>query len=112
MLNLAAAQCAPCRKDEPCLADNEIADLMVHVPQWKLAARDGIPFIERQFKFKNFAEALAFVNKLAAVAEEQDHHPLLIVEWGSVVVQWWTHTVKGLCRNDFIMAAKTDEIFG
>jgi 4a-hydroxytetrahydrobiopterin dehydratase len=112
MLNLATAQCAPCRKDEPHLTKSEVADFMFHVPKWKLVAQDDILRLRRRFEFKNFAEAMEFANKLAVSADEQDHHPLLIIEWGSVTMQWWTHTVKGLCRNDFIMAAKTDEIFG
>jgi 4a-hydroxytetrahydrobiopterin dehydratase len=73
---------------------------------------DGIKRLERLFKFKDYAEAVAFTNKIAAIAEEEDHHPRIVLEWGRVTVQWWTHVVKGLHRNDFIMAAKTDEMFG
>ena len=85
---------------------------MFHVPQWKVVERDGIPHLERVFKLKNFVQALAFTNKVGAIAEEQGHHPLIVTEWGKVTVQWWTHVIRGLHRNDFIMAAKTDEIFG
>ncbi len=84
---------------------------MFHVPQWEVVERDGIPLLQRIFKFKNFVEALAFTNKIGVIAEEQGHHPLIVTEWGRVTVQWWTHVIKGLHRNDFIMAAKTDEIF-
>jgi 4a-hydroxytetrahydrobiopterin dehydratase len=73
---------------------------------------DGIKRLERLFKFKDYAEAVAFTNKIAAIAEEEDHHPRIVLEWGRVTVQWWTHVVKGLHRNDFIMAAKSDEMFG
>lgn len=111
MINLAAGKCVACRGGEPSLTEAETADLMLHVPQWGLVVRDGIPHLERIFKFKNYVEALAFTNKVAAIAEEQDHHPLIVLEWGRVTVQWWTHVVKGLHRNDFIMAAKTDELF-
>lgn len=83
---------------------------MPHVPQWQLVVRDGIPQLERVFKFKDYAQALEFTNRIAAIAEEQDHHPMMILEWGRVTVHWWTHVVKGLHKNDFIMAAKTDEI--
>ena len=69
---------------------------------------DGIPCLERVFKFKNFAEALEFTNQVGAIAEEEDHHPKLVTEWGKVSVQWWTHKIKGLHKNDYIMAAKTD----
>ncbi len=111
MINLAAGKCVPCRGGDPALTDAEIADLMLHVRHWQLVARDGISRLERVFKLKNYAEAVDFTNKIAAVAEAEDHHPLIILEWGRVTIQWWTHVVKGLHRNDFIMAAKTDELF-
>ena len=112
MINLAAGKCIPCRGGEPSLNEAEIADLLIHVPQWQLKEVDGIRRLERVFKLKNYAEALAFTNKVGAIAEEEDHHPLIVLEWGRVTVQWWTHVVKGLHKNDFVMAAKTDEIFG
>ncbi|MBI2331013.1 MAG: 4a-hydroxytetrahydrobiopterin dehydratase [Chloroflexi bacterium] len=112
MENLAAGKCIPCRGGDPALTDAEVADLLVQVPQWQLKEVDGIKRLERAFKLKNYAEALAFTNKVGAIAEEEDHHPLIVLEWGRVTIQWWTHVVKGLHRNDFVMAAKTDEIFG
>ena len=111
MINLAAGKCIACRGGEPILTEAEIADLMFHVPHWQVMEQDGIPRLERVFKLKNFFEALAFTNKIGAIAEEQGHHPLIVTEWGKVTVQWWTHVIRGLHRNDFIMAAKTDEIF-
>lgn len=112
MTDLAAGKCIPCRGGEPPLAKSEIADLMPHVPQWQTVTQDNILRLQRVFKFKNYSQAVAFANKVAAIAEEEDHHPLIILEWGKVTVQWWTHVVKGLHRNDFIMAAKTDELAG
>ena len=84
------------------------------VPCHRLQVRevDGVKRLERVFKLKNFVEAIEFTNKIGAIAEEQGHHPLIITEWGRVTVQWWTHKIKGLHRNDFIMAAKTDELLG
>jgi 4a-hydroxytetrahydrobiopterin dehydratase len=111
MNDLAVGKCAPCRRGDPPLTESEIAGSMPRVPQWQLVVQDGVPRLERPFKFKNYARALEFTNLVAAIAEEEDHHPLIILEWGKVTVQWWTHVVKGLHRNDFIMAAKTDEIF-
>ena len=111
MINLAAGKCVPCRGGEPALAEAEIADLAFHVPHWQTVEQDEILLLQRVFKFKNYAQAVEFTNKIASVAEEEDHHPIIILEWGKVTVQWWTHVVKGLHRNDFIMAAKTDEIF-
>ena len=110
MINLAAGQCVACRGGEPTLTDTEIEDLLLHVIGWQVVERNGIPLLQREFKLKNFVEAIDFTNKIAVIAEEQGHHPLIITEWGRVTVQWWTHKIKGLHRNDFIMAAKTDEI--
>lgn len=112
MINLAAGTCVPCRGGEPSLTDGEITDLMFHVPQWQLVTQDNILRLQRVFKLKNYTQAVEFANKIATIAEEEDHHPLIVLEWGRVTVQWWTHVVKGLHRNDFIMAAKTDERFG
>ena len=112
MINLAAGKCVPCRGGEPALTDAEIADLQLQVSQWQIKEVDGIKRLERVFKFKNYVEAVAFANKIAMTAEKEDHHPLIVLEWGRVTVQWWTHVVKGLHKNDFIMAAKTDEMIG
>lgn len=111
MNNLAQLKCIACRGGDPALTDAEIADLQPHVPQWQLVTQDNILRLQRVFKLKDYAQALEFTNKIAAIAEAEDHHPLIILEWGRVTVQWWTHVVKGLHKNDFIMAAKTDEIF-
>ena len=75
-----------------------------------MVERDGIKRLERVFKFKDFAEALAFTNKVGQIAEEEGHHPSILTEWGRVTVTWWTHKIKGLHRNDFIMATKTDRL--
>jgi 4a-hydroxytetrahydrobiopterin dehydratase len=72
--------------------------------------RKGTKRLERTFKFENFAQALSFTNKVGEQAEEEGHHPALLTEWGKVTVTWWTHKIGGLHRNDFIMAAKTDEL--
>ncbi len=111
MDQLVAMKCVACRGDEPTLTDSEIAGLMPQVSEWKLIERDGIKRLERVFKFKNFAQALAFTNQVGRNAEEEGHHPALLTEWGKVTVTWWTHKIKGLHRNDFIMAAKTNQLF-
>ena len=110
MNNLAQLKCIACRGGDPALTDAEIADLQPHVPQWQLVTQDNILRLQRVFKLKDYAQALEFTNKIAAIAEAEDHHPLIILEWGRVTVQWWTHVVKGLHKNDFIMAAKTDKL--
>jgi 4a-hydroxytetrahydrobiopterin dehydratase len=110
MINLAAGKCVACRGGEPTLTDAEIAELHPQVPEWQIIEVEGVKRLQRVFKLKNFIEAVAFTNKVAMVAEKEDHHPLIITEWGRVTVQWWTHKIKGLHKNDFIMAAKTDEL--
>ncbi|HSL43909.1 MAG TPA: 4a-hydroxytetrahydrobiopterin dehydratase [Anaerolineales bacterium] len=111
MINLAAGKCVACRGDEPTLTDVEIDDLMLQVHQWQVREVEGMKRLEKVFKFKNFAQALEFTNKVGAIAEEENHHPLIVTEWGRVTLQWWTHKIGGLHKNDFIMAAKSDEIF-
>jgi len=88
-----------------------MAELHPHVPDWQIVERDQVKRLERAFKFKNFVEALQFTNRVGELAEEEGHHPALLTEWGRVTVTWWTHKIKGLHRNDFIMAAKTDELY-
>ena len=111
MNSLAEKKCVPCRGDEPTLTEIEIEELKPQVPDWVIQNRDGINQISRTFKFKNFLQALEFTNKVGAIAEEQDHHPMIVTEWGKVTVTWWTHSIGGLHINDFIMAAKTDAEF-
>jgi 4a-hydroxytetrahydrobiopterin dehydratase len=108
---LSEMRCTACRGDEPTLTDAEIAELLPQVPKWQVVQREGIKRLERVFKFSNFAQALAFTDSVGEQAEEEGHHPALLTEWGRVKVTWWTHKIDGLHRNDFIMAAKTDELF-
>jgi 4a-hydroxytetrahydrobiopterin dehydratase len=109
MTELHQMKCVACRGDEPPLTDQEIRELKPELPEWEVIEVDGVPRLERVFKFKNFVEALDFTNQVGAIAEEEDHHPRIVTEWGKVEVHWWTHKIKGLHKNDFIMAAKTDQ---
>ena len=111
-MGLAEGKCIPCRKGDPALTDAELTELLPQIPEWDLVEVDGIKRLQRIFKLKNYVEAVALTNKLALIAEKEDHHPLIVLEWGRVTVQWWTHVVGGLHQNDFVMAAKTEEIFG
>lgn len=111
MNNLAAGKCVACRAGERTLTDAEIEDLLPQVHQWQVKEVDDMKRLEKVFKFKNFVQALDFTNKVGAAAEEENHHPLLITEWGRVTLQWWTHKIGGLHKNDFIMAAKADELY-
>ena len=81
------------------------------IPEWKIVEREGIDRLERNFRFPDFVEALAFTNSVAEMAERDDHHPEILTSWGGVTVSWWSHEINGLCHTDFVMAAKTDAIF-
>jgi 4a-hydroxytetrahydrobiopterin dehydratase len=111
MGRLGLEQCVACRPDAPRVVGAELAELSKEVPEWTVTEREGIVRLERVFPFSSFAEALAFTNRVGAVAEEQGHHPALLTEWGRVTVAWWTHAIRGLHRNDFVMAAKTDALW-
>jgi 4a-hydroxytetrahydrobiopterin dehydratase len=90
---------------------DEIKELQPQVPKWRIITEDGIPKLDRSFKFKNFKDAIAFTDAVGAEAEEEGHHPRLTTEWGLVAVTWWTHKIRNLHKNDFIMAAKTDRLY-
>jgi 4a-hydroxytetrahydrobiopterin dehydratase len=104
-------QCTACRKDAPPVTAEEIAQFHPQIPDWQKVERDNIPRLERVFKFPDFAKALAFTNSVGAAAEAAGHHPAILLEWGRVTVTWWTHKIKNLHRNDFIMAAQTDQLY-
>ena len=104
-------KCEACRGDEPPATEEEIAEYQEQIPEWEIVERDGVKRLKRVFDLENFAQALEFTNRVGEIAEEQDHHPTLVTEWGRVTVTWWTHKIKGLHRNDFIMAAKTDQLY-
>ena len=103
-MNLSEKRCVPCEGGMPPLGETEINKLMSEVPSWSL--RDGHLF--RSFKFKNFLEAIDFVNSVAKLAEEEGHHPNILIRYNRVDLELWTHAVKGLSENDFILAAKID----
>lgn len=109
-MSLSTESCSACKADAPRLSDKEIEALRPDVPDWKLVEEDGIEKLQRQFEFKDFAAALAFTNQVGEMADELDHHPALITEYGKVTVTWWSHKIGGLHRNDFICAARTDQI--
>ena len=103
-------KCTACRRDSPRVTEEEMSVLKPLVPEWKLVEREGIQRLERVFPLANFAEALAFTNRVGAVAEEEGHHPAILTEWGRVTVTLWTHKIRALHRNDFIMASKLDSL--
>jgi 4a-hydroxytetrahydrobiopterin dehydratase len=109
--DLGGETCVPCRGGEPTLDEAEVDALLPEVPGWRVAERDGVKRLERDFRFADFASALNFTVGIGARAEEAGHHPALLTEWGRVTVSWWTHVIGGLHRNDFVMAARTDGVY-
>ncbi len=107
MTSLLNEKCVACRSDAPQVTDAEIAEFQSQIKDWKVVERDGIRRLERVFTFPDFVSALAFTNRVGALAEAEGHHPALTTEWGRVTVTWWTHKIRGLHRNDFVAAAKT-----
>jgi 4a-hydroxytetrahydrobiopterin dehydratase len=111
MEDLTSQKCEACRVGAPPVTPQEAAQLRPQVPDWRIIEEDGIPKLDRTFTFKNFRDAIAFTDAVGVAAEEEGHHPRLTTEWGKVAVTWWTHKIRNLHKNDFIMAAKTDEIY-
>jgi 4a-hydroxytetrahydrobiopterin dehydratase len=109
---LVSETCVACQPGAPATTEAEGRDLQRQIPDWRVVEREGIKRLERVFTFPDFASALAFTNRVGTIAEAEGHHPALLTEWGRVTVTWWTHAIRGLHRNDFIMAAKTDVLAG
>jgi 4a-hydroxytetrahydrobiopterin dehydratase len=107
MTELADKQCIPCKGGVPALKGKELEQFHKSVPKWTIT--DEHP-IHRAFKFPDFVQALAFVNKVGALAEEQGHHPDILLTWGKAEITLWTHSINGLSESDFIMAAKIDRL--
>lgn len=107
-MTLENKSCVPCRGGIEPLTPEEAKAMLAQTPGWALNAE--CTTVSRKFKFKNFAEALAFVNKVGALAEQEDHHPDISFGWGYVDVLLFTHKIKGLHENDFIIAAKIGKL--
>jgi len=102
--------CQPCTIGTRAMLPEDANKMLATIPRWKKVSVDGMDQIRREFHFRDFKEAAAFTQKIGLVAEREDHHPSVLLEWGKVTVSWWTHKANGLHENDFIMAAKTDLI--
>jgi 4a-hydroxytetrahydrobiopterin dehydratase len=111
MEDLRTMNCVPCRGGEPTVTQEEIERFSQQIPDWEIREREGVKQLERVYRFKNFREALSFTNQIGELAEAEDHHPVIKTEWGKVTLTWWTHKIKGLHRNDFIMATRSDDIY-
>ena len=106
--DLASQTCVPCRGGVPPLKGEELQQILQQVPQWKAINEHHIT---RTFTFPDFKQALDFVNRVGEVAEQQGHHPDILLTWGKAEITMWTHKIDGLTRSDFIMAAKIDQLY-
>jgi 4a-hydroxytetrahydrobiopterin dehydratase len=111
MKELVQFHCSPVEGNTPRLAGRDISQLKEKLPGWETHTKKGELLLEKSFQFKDFRQALTFTNRIAQLANEEDHHPAILTEWGQVTVTWWTHKIKGLHQNDFIMAAKTEQAY-
>ena len=105
-MDLTQKKCKPCEGGVPPLTEEQTNDLLKQIPSWTI--KDGHVF--KQFKFKDFKEAMAFVNKVADIAEQENHHPDITISYSKVSIGLWTHSINGLSENDFILPAKIDDI--
>jgi 4a-hydroxytetrahydrobiopterin dehydratase len=111
MEELYQTRCVPCEGGVAPANDAEIAGYLAQIQGWHVLEVDGMKRLTKNFAFTDFAHALAFTNRVGELAEQEGHHPALLTEWGKVTATWWTHSIGGLHKNDFIMAARTDEAF-
>lgn len=109
MSNLVSSSCEACRIDALSVSDDEASELIKEIEGWHLID-DGVKKLKKEFSFSNYPDSVDFSNKVADMSEQENHHPQIILEWGKVTVIWWSHKIKGLHKNDFICAAKTDNI--
>jgi 4a-hydroxytetrahydrobiopterin dehydratase len=107
--SLADKKCVPCRGGIPPLRGEELEKLWADLPNWTVTNEHHL---QREFKFPDFKQALDFVNRVGDLAEEQGHHPDILLAWGKVGITLWTHKIDGLTESDFIMAAKIDKLNG
>lgn len=110
MTTLAKQHCQPCNQNAQRLSQNEAQALLKDLSEWQIVEHDGIMKLSRSFTFRDFASALAYTQRVGEIAEQAGHHPVIVTEWGKATVTWWSHAIKGLHHNDFILAARTDEV--
>jgi len=108
---LTTMQCVPCSGSEPSVSQEEMEKLKPTIPEWEVIEKKSTPRLRRTFEFSDFQEALDFTNQVGEAAEIEGHHPIITITWGKATVEWYTHAILNIHKNDFIMAAKTDEIY-
>ena len=111
MAILAELKCTVCKVGDLPLSNDEINTFLRQIPEWELNRQAQPIRIQRSYKFPDYRPALDFTQAVGELAQAEGHHPAILTEWGRVTVSWWTHKVNGLHENDFIMAAKTDQLY-
>lgn len=111
MSQLSKQALLPCDKDSRALSAGEISELIQQLGEWRVIEKKDVQQLLREYRFRNFVEALTFANRVGELAEQENHHPCVCIEWGKARVGWWTHSLSGLFTNDFIMAARCDELY-
>jgi len=111
MTDLSEQGCEACSADAPLVSEDELRRLMPAIADWQVVVVDDVMQLTREFSFKNFAQAMAFSNRVGELAEAENHHPSILTEWGKVTITWWSHKIRGLHKNDLIMAARTDQVY-
>lgn len=109
MNDLSSQSCEACQIDAPKVPQDQIQILLSEINGWVLID-EPINKIQKIFSFKSYKDSVDFSNKVASLADDEDHHPQIVLEWGKVTVIWWSHKIEGLHKNDFICAAKTDKL--
>ena len=107
MSDLASNTCEACRIDAPKVSDDEANILLKEIDDWEVI-NEGVKQLKKTFSFSNYRDSVEFSNKVAEMADKEDHHPVITIEWGKVTIVWWSHKIQGLHKNDFICASKTD----
>ena len=110
MKELLTQKCIPCERGTPLISPERLKAMKPDIPDWEIRTTDGIQKLHKVFKFRNFKDALTFVNQVGELAEDQFHHPTIVLDWGRVEVIWTTHKINGIHENDVIMAARTDAL--
>lgn len=108
---LSSTQCEACRKDSKPVSQSERENFLKQVPGWEIIFKNESPRLEKRFDFNTYEAAVAFTLKVTLIAQQADHHPFLITAPNYVKVRWWTHIINNLHKNDFIMAARTNELY-
>jgi len=110
MISLSSQSCSACELGASLVSDKDQASLLKDLESWRID-NSGMKKLVKEFKFRDYQDAVKFLNLIADLAQSEDHHPKITLEWGLVTLEWWSHKIKGLHMNDFICAAKSDEMF-